>query len=391
MRLEIRMLGEMSLRCGEQTLRESDNRARKVWLLLAYLACQRERAVNQEELIALLWEREERSSNPANALKTMLHRLRAMLGQLEGLAGAKVILQRNGCYRWNPEIALETDTERFEALCRAGLAGEDPREQLPPLREALALYQGDFLQRMSGSHWAGELGAYYHGLWMEAAGAAIRSTEQAELWEECAALCRSASGREPYHEAFWLHRMRALLRLDRAQEAAELYQQMSGPLFETLGVVPSEECRALYREALERSGGQSMSIQHLKEQLQESRVDGAMVCQFQFFQTLYQAEARGAARSGSECQLCLVSVSGSERALSRRSLETCMENLQALARVSLRRGDVLSRCSAAQYAVLLPRASGENARKVCQRIIRAFRRRYPHSPAVLRYEVTQVE
>ena len=38
MRLEIRMLGEMSLRCGEQTLRESDNRARKVWLLLAYLA-----------------------------------------------------------------------------------------------------------------------------------------------------------------------------------------------------------------------------------------------------------------------------------------------------------------------------------------------------------------
>ena len=185
--------------------------------------------------------------------------------------------------------------------------------------------------------------------------------------------------------------MRALLRLDRAQEAAELYQQMSGPLFETLGVVPSEECRALYREALERSGGQSMSIQHLKEQLQESRVDGAMVCQFQFFQTLYQAEARGAARSGSECQLCLVSVSGSERALSRRSLETCMENLQALARVSLRRGDVLSRCSAAQYAVLLPRASGENARKVCQRIIRAFRRRYPHSPAVLRYEVTSVE
>ena len=286
MRLEIRMLGEMSLRCGEQTLRESDNRARKVWLLLAYLACQRERAVNQEELIALLWEREERSSNPANALKTMLHRLRAMLGQLEGLAGAKVILQRNGCYRWNPEIALETDTERFEALCRAGLAGEDPREQLPPLREALALYQGDFLQRMSGSHWAGELGAYYHGLWLEAAGAAIRSMEQAGLWEECAALCRSASGREPYHEAFWLHRMRALLRLDRAQEAAELYQQMSGPLFETLGVTPSEECRALYREALERSGGQSMSIQHLKEQLQESRVDGAMVCQFQFFQAL---------------------------------------------------------------------------------------------------------
>ena len=125
--------------------------------------------------------------------------------------------------------------------------------------------------------------------------------------------------------------MRALLRLDRAQEAAELYQQMSGPLFETLGVVPSEECRALYREALERSGGQSMSIQHLKEQLQESRVDRAMVCQFQFFQTLFQAEARGAARSGSECQLCLVSVSGSERALSRRSLETCMENLQAVA------------------------------------------------------------
>jgi DNA-binding transcriptional activator of the SARP family len=76
--LQVRMLGEFSIRQGRQEINDSDNRSRKVWLLLAYMIYCRNRNVSQEELIDLLWGSEERSSNPINALKTIFHRVRSM-------------------------------------------------------------------------------------------------------------------------------------------------------------------------------------------------------------------------------------------------------------------------------------------------------------------------
>ena len=36
--IEVQMLGPMTLRCEGQEVRDTDNRARKIWLLLAYMA-----------------------------------------------------------------------------------------------------------------------------------------------------------------------------------------------------------------------------------------------------------------------------------------------------------------------------------------------------------------
>ena len=63
-----------------------------------------------------------------------------------------------------------------------------------------------------------------------------------------------------------------------------------------------------------------------------------------------------------------------------------MENLQEL-RTSLRKGDIAARCSVSQYILMLPQANYENSCKVCERIIRAFARRYPRSPACLHRSV----
>lgn len=40
---------------------------------------------------------------------------------------------------------------------------------------------------------------------------------------------------------------------------------------------------------------------------------------------------------------------------------------------------------------LLPQANFENSRKVMERIIKAFSRQYPHSPAVLHYSVQPLD
>ena len=68
-----------------------------------------------------------------------------------------------------------------------------------------------------------------------------------------------------------------------------------------------------------------------------------------------------------------------------------MENLQDLLITSLRRGDIVTKCSISQFIIMLPQANYENSCAVCQRIIKAFNRQYPHSPAEIHFSVQPLE
>jgi GGDEF domain-containing protein len=95
-----------------------------------------------------------------------------------------------------------------------------------------------------------------------------------------------------------------------------------------------------------------------------------------------------AGRSGEPLHIALLSVASErEAALPRHSLDRCMDNLQGIILSHLRQGDAAARCSASQFVLLLPQATYENGRQICERIIRAFGRQFPHSPAVLRASV----
>ena len=132
-----------------------------------------------------------------------------------------------------------------------------------------------------------------------------------------------------------------------------------------------------------------MNLGLLREQLEETSVtSGALLCDYDFFRIIYQAEARAVARNGDAVHIALLSAVGDEsKPLSRRSLDCCMDNLQDVIVENLRKGDVVSRCSVSQYILMLPQANYENSCMVCDRIIRAFARQYPHSPATLSYTV----
>ena len=111
---QVRMFGAFSIRKGDQEINDSDNRSRKIWLLLAYMIYCRTRTISQSELLNLLWSDEEGSSNPPNALKTMFHRARASLNQLDATAGHRLIIRRNGNYAWNTDIPFFYDVDEFE-------------------------------------------------------------------------------------------------------------------------------------------------------------------------------------------------------------------------------------------------------------------------------------
>ena len=391
--LQITMLGSFSVKRGEKMIDDSSNRMRKVWLLLAYLIYTRNTRTTQASFLSLIrGAGTEEIEDPAGRLKALFYRVRAMLNQLEPSLGHELIVFKGGNYSWNAAVPIRLDVEEFDKLCGAAAALPE-EEQLETCLQALSLYGGDFLPKLSMEPWVMPIAAYFHQKYLDTAQRALTLLEKQNRWSEVASVSGQALKIEPYSEAMYQHLMRGRLALGDRAGVLSAYEEMSELLFDTFGVMPAEESRQLYREATRDTNDQAVPISTVRDQLRESGSGkGAMYCEYDFFRLLYQVQARAIIRSGDVVHIALLSLHGMNRKpLARRSLDIAMENLQELVLGNLRQGDVVSRCSVSQLIIMLPQANYENSCAVCQRILRAFSRQYPHSPAEIRYSVQPLE
>lgn len=391
--VSVRMLGEFAIRQGDREISDNDNRSWKIWLLMAHMIYNHDRTVSPEEMVTLLWGPEERGSNPLNALKTMLHRARACLNQLGDNVGHTLILRRDGSYAWNDDVPFTLDAEEFDRLCREGSDTRDPEIRLELWMKALPMYRGPFLEKLASDPWVVPIAAYFHDLYIHTVLDAMPLLERRERWADVARLCTRAVEVEPHREDLYRHLMTALIRSGRQQDAVEVYERMSAQLLDELGLMPSDDLRDLYHEALRFVNSRTLSASSVLESLREpSDPGGALICDYGFFRAIYHSIARMVERSGEAVHLALISITSAEGdELSRRSLERVVENLQILIRTHLRRGDVASRCSVSQFILLLPEANYEDSCMVCDRIVRTFNRQYPHSPAELTVSIIPLE
>ena len=115
--LQIQVLGKFTLQYGEAVVSDEDDRSRKMWTVLAYLIYHREKVISQQELVDLCWGEDTRSSDPHNALKSVVHRIRSTLDKLQDGLGKDLLRRKSGCYTWNTDIPIRVDAEEFESLC----------------------------------------------------------------------------------------------------------------------------------------------------------------------------------------------------------------------------------------------------------------------------------
>ena len=237
------------------------------------------------------------------------------------------------------------------------------------------------------------IATYYHQMYLRAVQQTLALLEGLERWTDAAALCEKALSIEPYSEDLYRHLMRSRIALDDRAGALTAYEEMSELLFSNFGVMPSEESRQLYRDAARETGSITVPAGTVRELLKEpAGAKGAMLCEYDFFKLLYQVQARSIVRSGDTVHIALISLHGyGKKELARRSLDTAMDNLQDIIVHSLRQGDIVTKCSVSQFIIMLPQANYENSCAVCRRIIRAFGRQHPHSPASIQFSVQPLE
>lgn len=390
-RVAVTMLGGFRIRVDGNVLTDEINRSQKLWNVLCYLIAHRERTVPQSEFIELFWP-EENSANPTNALKTLLYRVRSLLEPLFG-EGLEPILSQRGAYAWNPAIACEMDVDRFELLCRRAQDTALPAQKRMALyEEAAEMYRGDYLPKLANQMWVVPISAHYHTLYLEAVKEYADLLEHAEKFEAMAELCTRASQLDPLDESLHTLIVRALLRQGKDSAALSHYEKATDLLYRNLGVRPSEELRALYREIMDVEERLETNLEVIQANLREAaQRPGAFVCEYGFFKEAYRLEARRSARSGACVHIALITVSLPDGGVPPLGvLNTTMDQLLEVLVHNLRRGDVVSKYSGAQYVVMLPAANFEDSTMVVERIVNAFYRQHRRNFLKITYRIREL-
>ena len=390
-KLEIQMLGGFSARTREKRINDSENRSQKPWILLAYLICNRDRTVTQEELLRLCWEGEEKDDS-ANALRVVLHRTRTMLEQLKIGSGMDLIQRSRDGFSWNCRLPLDVDVEEFEALHKNCVLTRDEEERLACCLKAIDLYGGDFLGRNSGGTWGTHMAEKLRGYYVEMALTALSILSDDGREEDAVQLARKVLGMEPYQEAIHRSLMQNLIKLGRAGEAVEQYEQLRAALLGKFDRAPEEETQRVYFKAVRLCGEAEIPVELRRIEKDDNRGEnGVKICDFSFFRTFYVSAEFLILQCGLEVYNILFTVEGTqEKPLSRRSMERAMEGLSQQLKAELRRGDVMTRCAENQMLVMIRADGYEEACMCCERHVDLFYRNNPSTPAKLRYGVWRV-
>ena len=385
--LEIRMLGEFSIKYGDADISGIINRSKRLRTLFAYLITHSNREVSQDELIDVLWP-DENIENPANTLKTILHRARSAVSELGVENAHSYISYRRGAYSWTPIEPCLVDIHEFERLCLSGeKSSRDNTSKIENIIKAIELYKGDFLPKNALDHWVIPLFSYYRTRFTTAVHDATTYFTAAGRNEEIIPLCQKGITIDPYEEYFHQSLILAYVATGRQQQAMEHYDYVTALFFNKFGVNPSQELTALYREVVKSSQKTEANLRIIIEDLKEEQAGaGCFYCEYEPFRTIYQLEARAAARSGQVVYICLITISNTQGEQAKNKAFTkIMAKLKETITLNLRHGDLFTRYSVNQYLTMLPTTSFESSDRVMKRIADTFRRENPRSPVVLSY------
>lgn len=391
--IKINTFGEFSISTDSTRVCDSDNRSKKVWVLLAYLIYHRDRVVKANELMSLLWSDNEREMNSPGALKTLFYRVRAELDKLWDGAGKQLILYRNNGYIWNEEFPIESDYEQFDALTKKIAQSHHGADTIEDSVSLLRLYGGEFLSRFSSELWVIPIATYYHNVYISHLLSVLPELLECKRYDEISEFCRVAESLDPFNEEIICYWMRAYIAQGEHKRAVEIYRKLSDRLLSELGIIPSQETRSLYHEAIKSSNDFEISVEMLQEQLkEENSPSGALVCEYDFFRVLCYSMSRSVLRNGIAVHLALITMRGKKiNEHDGKRWEKLQADLQDAIRSSLRRGDSLARCSASQYVIMLPRANYENSCMVCERLSRAYYQKHSRLDAEIRYDVFPIQ
>lgn len=233
--VRIQTLGRFEVRINDEPLEFSRKVPKKTLALLKALVAHGAEGVPEQWLCDSLWGDEEADA-ARQVLGVTVLRLRKLLGNDEaiGQQGGKVWLDRQLCW---------VDAWRFEGLTAN-------RRDPDAVRKALNLYAGAFLTEDEGESWSVPMRERLRGKFIHALATCGQSLEADGHADEAIRLYLRGIDADVIVEAFHRGLMRCYRRTGRMTEAVSAYRRLRQTMSVVLGVSPSAESEALYREII---------------------------------------------------------------------------------------------------------------------------------------------
>jgi len=286
----------------------------------------------------------------------------------------------NGYYKWNEQLSIDVDTDKFEYYIKSGdaLKTNSPKLALESYKEALSLYNGDYLPDCYDQHWIFSIRNHYRRLFLRTVINTVDLLKAERTYDDIIQLCQKAIQIDIYEEPFHLNLMEALMHKGQQKQALEHYEYITGFYYHEMGLKPSGEMRNLYKKLLQ-THAPIESESSLYEALESDvTLDNAFYCDSGVFKSIYELERRRSQRSGASFSIGVLNVtpiknySESQEAL---RIDYLKQHLME----KLRKGDTFTLWSESQFVVLLPGVDSELMEKVLKRILDTF----PMNDAIL--------
>lgn len=242
--IEIYTLGRFSVKIAVDTPLAVRRKSKPLELLKTIIA-QGGRQVSCEKVMSTLWPYAEGDIARRN-FDTTLHRLRRLLENPRAITLHNGLLTLDTRYVWVDAWAF--DRLAGQILIQTRQHGTDCNDLARQQHELLGYYKGPFLGQEFARPWSlgyrerlhlrlvrvlNQLGSY----WMSQ-----------KMWEVAVTCYEYGIGTDPLLESFYQRLMQLYLNLSRHADAANTYQRCRKALAFNLGVTPSPQTIALYKQ-----------------------------------------------------------------------------------------------------------------------------------------------
>lgn len=375
-KIHITMFGQFSISYRDKRLCENEYRGSKMILLLEYLIAQRGREITQNELIDLLWSD---SRNPANALKTLVHRTRAVLDEMIP-DGSKLIAGSHSSYAFIESDECVIDSTKFkDYISKAEDESLSRTRRIAMYKNAIALYNSGYLAGAAGETWVQPINVYFHALYNSAVDKCAQLLYPMGKFSEIITLCERATMLDQSDEKMHANLIRAFVAMGEYERAAKQYDYIRTYLMEQYGAAPSAHLTELYELTVKPRNDVQNNLDAVIGDLtgdDSKERKGVFYCQYEIFKYIFRLYKRESQRIESKLSICLVSaVDGNGNELEDiKLLEKAMDKISFSISNSLRMRDVYTRYSRSQYLLLLLDADKNSFGGIEERIMTRFRR-----------------
>lgn len=381
MRVEVFTLGDFDIRKSGASLMGQSGRATKKLELLKFFITYRDKKLPPEYIIENLWN-DSTSSSPKNALRAQVFRLRKMLDSMgltdnaDGNGAYLDLTFQNGFYILNIGRNCILDIALFEQNVMAAdtQRSNNPDQAINKYKEAIGLYRGEYMADIPDSEWVFTIRNRYHRFYVQSLLRLFELLKSRGRFKEIIEHFEQAVCYEPFEEALHLFYMEAMLELNEYKNALSHYNYITGRMYRELSVKPSPALKGIYSKIVAGDkNGQRADISALSKSFsQDDETEGALLCDIEYFKTIYNLEERRSIRSKNKEYLGLITIASDSTGASKGGLRMAAKALKSVLKDSLRRGDVFTQWNGHQMIIMLTDVQRDALDLIGRRIKKRF-------------------